>query len=76
MCDSLLNTILGMDKFKDTDNARKDLAGMKIRPKLHFFTQDDKQIKPAATFTLTLEERHQFCNSSNQLSFLSVLLRT
>ena len=32
VCDSLLNTILGMDKSKGTDNARKDLADMKIRP--------------------------------------------
>ena len=30
MGDSLLNTILGMDKSKDIDNARKDLANMKI----------------------------------------------
>ena len=38
VCDSLLNTILGMDKSKDTDNTRKDLADMKIRPELYLFT--------------------------------------
>ena len=41
VCDSLLNKILGMDKSKDTDNARKNLTDMKIRPKLHLFTQGD-----------------------------------
>ena len=37
--DSLLDTILGMDKFKDIDNAKKDLADMKIRQALHLFTK-------------------------------------
>ena len=58
--DSLFNTILGMDKSKDTDNVKKDLADVKIRPELNLFIQGDKVIKPAEDFTLTPEERHQF----------------
>ena len=56
LCDSLVNTILGIDKSKDTDNARKDLASMKIRPALHLFTQGDKLMKPTVDFTLTSEQ--------------------
>ena len=56
MCDSLLHTILGMDKSEDTENTRKDLADMKIRPKLHLFTQGEKLMKPTVDFTLTPEE--------------------
>ena len=47
--------ILGMDKSKDTDNARKYLAGMKIRPELHMFTQGDKLMTPATNYLLTPE---------------------
>ena len=76
VCDSLLNTILGMDKSKDTNNARKDLTDMKIRPKLHLCNQGDKLMKLAVDFMLTPEERRQFVISSNQLSFLTILLQT
>ena len=69
MCDSLPNTILGMDKSKDTDNAWKDLADMKIRPELHFFTQVDKLIKPVGDFTLTPEECCKFCNFIKLVKF-------
>ena len=69
VCDSLLNTILEMDKSKDTDNARKDLADMKIRPELYLFTQGDKLMKPAADFTLTSEERRQFCKFIKSVRF-------
>ena len=54
VCDSLLNTILGMGKSKNTDNARKDLVDMKIRLELHVFTQGDKMMKPATNFTSNL----------------------
>ena len=46
-----------MNKSKDTYNARKDLANMKIRLESHFFTQGDKLKKPIADFTLTTKER-------------------
>ena len=67
--DSLLNTILGIDKSKDTYNARKDLADMKIIPELHLFTQGDKMMKLAADFTLTLEEHRQFCKFIKSVKF-------
>ena len=70
VCDSLLNTILWMNKSKDTDNARKDLADMKIRPELHLFTQGDKLMKPATGFTLTSKERRQFCKFIKLVRFL------
>ena len=54
MCDNLLNIMLRMDKSKNTDNARKDLDDMKIRPLFHLFTQGDKLMKPVADFMLTL----------------------
>ena len=59
-----------MDKSKDTDNARKDLAEIKIRPELHLFTQGDKLMKPIADLTLTLEARCQFCNFIKLVKFL------
>ena len=62
VCDSLLNTNLGMDKSKDTNIARKDLADIKIRSKLHLLTQGDKSMKLVVDFTLTLEKHCQFCN--------------
>ena len=70
ICDSLLNTILGMDKSKNTDNARKDLADIKIKLELYLFTQGDKLMKLLADFTLTPEEHHQFCKFIKSVKFL------
>ena len=67
--DSLLNIILGMDKSKDTDNAKKDLADIKIRPELYLFTQGDKLMKLASNFTLTPEEYRQLCNFIKSIKF-------
>ena len=65
----MLNIILGMDKSKDTDNAWKDLADMKIRAELHLFTQGDKLMKLATDFMLTPEERRQFYNFIKSIKF-------
>ena len=72
VCDRLLNIILGMDKSKDTDNAKKDLADMKIRKELHLFTQCEKLMKWAARQKNIINS----VISSNQLSFLTIFLRT
>ena len=58
-----------MGKSKDTDNARKDLVNMKIRPELDLFTQGDKLMKPAADFTLTPKECCLFCKFIKSVKF-------
>lgn len=61
VCEALLATILGLEKSKDTDNARRNLKKLKIRPKLHLYEEGNKLMKPHAPFTLTAEERRRFC---------------
>ena len=43
---------------------------MKILLELDLFTQGDKLMKLAVKFTLTSEERHQFCNFIKLVKFL------
>ena len=41
LCASLLNTVLGKEKLKDIDSAKKNFANMKSIPELHLYTHGD-----------------------------------
>ena len=69
VCEALLTTILGLEKSKDTDNARRDLKKLKIRPELHLYEEGNKLMKPHAPFTLTTEERRKFCQFIKTVKF-------
>ena len=69
VCEALLATILGLEKSKDTDNARRDLKKLKIRPELHLYEEGNKLMKPHAPFTLTTEERRKFCQFIKTVKF-------
>ncbi|XP_031249542.1 uncharacterized protein LOC116107404 [Pistacia vera] len=57
-------------KSKDTDTARLDLADMNIRKELHLQPHGDRYLKPQACYTLTLNERRQFCQFLKSVKFL------
>ena len=58
VCDSLLGTILNIDgKSKDTNNVRFDLANLNVHPELHMVKDDNKWIKSAVEFTLSVADR-------------------
>ncbi|KAL6331580.1 hypothetical protein AAG906_011520 [Vitis piasezkii] len=62
VCDNVVNTLLNIvGKTKDTEKARLDLADMKIRNELHLQLKGNKLLKPHACYTLTFEERKEFC---------------
>lgn len=62
ICDSLLGTLLNIEgKTKDTNKARLDLEILDIRKELHLQLGGNKYIKPPACYTLTSDERKQFC---------------
>ena len=70
ICDSVLGTLMNMEgKTKDTDKARLDLADMKIRKELHLQEQGNRWLKPHASYTLTPEERKDFCAFLNSVKF-------
>ncbi|XP_024028689.1 uncharacterized protein LOC112093778 [Morus notabilis] len=54
VCDSLLGTILDIDKkSKDTDKARIDLQHMGVLKELHLYKDGDRWMKPHASYTLS-----------------------
>ncbi|RVW66346.1 hypothetical protein CK203_065230 [Vitis vinifera] len=56
-------------KTKDTNKARLDLADMNIRKELHLQIQGNKLVKPHACYTLTVEERKEFCKFLKSVKF-------
>ena len=70
VCESVVNTLLNIvGKTKDTEKARLDLADMKIRNELHLQLKGNKLLKPHACYTLTLEERREFCKFLKSVKF-------
>ncbi|XP_074579109.1 uncharacterized protein LOC141835604 [Curcuma longa] len=70
ICDALIGTLLNIDgKSKDTLKARLDLQDMGIRSELHLKKVGDKFSKPYASYTLTLEERREFCQFLKSVKF-------
>ena len=49
VCDSVVGTMLSIEgKSKDTENARLDLADLKIQKQLHLKERGKKMFKPAS----------------------------
>ncbi|XP_042415329.1 uncharacterized protein LOC122004519 [Zingiber officinale] len=70
ICDALVDTLFNIDeKSKDTFKARLDLQDMGIRSELHLKKVGDKFSKPYASYTLTLEERREFCQFLKSVKF-------
>ena len=70
VCENVVNTLLNIvGKTKDTEKARLDLADMKIRNELHLQLKGNKLLKPHACYTLTLEERREFCKFLKSVKF-------
>ena len=70
VCESVVNTLLNIvRKTKDTEKARLDLADMKIKNELHLQLKRNKLLKPHAGYTLTLEERREFCKFLKLVKF-------
>ena len=70
ICDALLGTILDMEKkSKDTKKARLDLKDRKIRKELHLWKEGDRWLKPAACYSLSKDERKEFCEFIKLVKF-------
>lgn len=70
VCDSVLGTLLNIDgKSKDTEKERLDLQDMGIRKELHLYKDGNKWKKPPATYTLSFEEKHLFCQFIKSVKF-------
>lgn len=70
ICDNLLNTMLDIDgKTTDTLVARLDLEDLRIRKELHIQKSGDKYLKPHASYTLTANERVNFCKFLRSVKF-------
>lgn len=70
ICDSVLGTLMSIEgKNKDTDKARLDLADMNIRKELHLKEQGGRWLKPHASYTLTPNERKEFCKFLKSVKF-------
>lgn len=68
--DNVIGTLLGIDgKTKDTEKARLDLADMNIRKELHLKYDGNKWLKPPAAYTMTTNERKEFCVFLNSVKF-------
>ncbi|XP_031248828.1 uncharacterized protein LOC116106594 [Pistacia vera] len=68
--DNIIGTLLNIEgKSKDTDKARLDLANMNIRKELHLQPHGDRYLKSQACYTLTLDERRQFCQFLKLVKF-------
>ncbi|KAI3470177.1 hypothetical protein Pfo_026840 [Paulownia fortunei] len=62
ICDALVDTLLSIDrKSKNMLKARLYMQDMGIRSELHLKKTGDRVSKPHASYTFTLEERHEFC---------------
>lgn len=60
--DNILGTIMNVQgKTKDTIKIRLDLQEMNIRPELHPIQKGEKYEIPIACYTLSPQEKHNFC---------------
>ncbi|XP_052294335.1 uncharacterized protein LOC107178912 isoform X1 [Citrus sinensis] len=70
ICDSLVGTLLNIEgKTKDTVKARLDLEDLKIKKELHLKQEGNKLLKPHASYTLTLNEKREFCQFLKSVKF-------
>lgn len=72
ICDNVLGTLLDIKgKTKDPVVAREDLCDWGIREELHMKVRarDNKPIKPAACYTLSVDERNGFYQFMKSIKF-------
>ncbi|CAN1121606.1 hypothetical protein LINPERHAP2_LOCUS866 [Linum perenne] len=71
ICDNIIGTMLNMPgKTKDTVKARQDLEKMGLRKDLHLVKRSDgKYEMPHACYTMTKEERKNFCQFMKEVKF-------
>lgn len=70
ICDNIVGTMLAIaGKSKDTDKARMDLKDLKIRNELHLQERGTKIFKPMACYSLTPNERKEFCKFLKSVKF-------
>ena len=70
ICDNVVGTILGIEgKSKDTIKARMDLEDLGIREHLHLQRHGNRVFKPLGCYSLTLDERRQFCQFIKSVKF-------
>ncbi|CAN6721477.1 unnamed protein product [Malus baccata var. baccata] len=85
ICDSVVGTLLGIEKSKDGLAALTDLEILNIRRSQHPRREGNRTFLPPALFTLKREEKTAFCNVlstiwvpdgySSNLSYLQALKR-
>ena len=62
ICDSIVDTLLSIDgKSNDNMNSRLDLQAMGIRDQLHPIERESRVILPVACYSLTSNEKNEFC---------------
>ena len=62
ICDNILGTLMSINKkTKDTIKTRKDLERMGIKHNLHLRVDGERVVMLHACFTMTREERMDFC---------------
>ncbi|XP_021804336.1 uncharacterized protein LOC110748694, partial [Prunus avium] len=70
ICDNIIGTLLNIKgKTKDTDNARRDLKDMNIRPNDHLMPEGNGFRKPHARYTLNVNQRKDFCKFLKSVKF-------
>ena len=68
ICDSIVGTLLSIDgKSKDNFNSCLDLLAMGIRDQIHPIQRGNKVILPAACYSLTSNEKKEFCKFLNEV---------
>ena len=68
VCDSIIGTLLNIKgKTKDGIESRRDLVTMGIRQDLQPNLKENKLTLPAASFTLSKEEKIIFCKHLSEL---------
>ena len=68
ICDSIVGTLLSIDgKSKDNFNSRLDLKAMGIRDQLHPIQRGNKVILSVACYSLTSNEKKEFCKLFNEV---------
>ena len=68
VCESVLATILGLDKSKDHAKTRDDLQEMGIRPELHpIVDESGKRYYPPPCFLMNRAEKEIFCGVLKQI---------
>ncbi|WVZ93355.1 hypothetical protein U9M48_039342, partial [Paspalum notatum var. saurae] len=70
ICENLLWTFLRVEgKTKDTINARLDLEDLGIRKELHLVQNGDAYDRPHACYTMTNDQRDEFCKFLRTVKF-------